>query len=352
MKRNLLLLFVLISGIASSQISLSHADYQNAFSVGTVFQTYATPIGGDQFEVFVGESSSTAQIWDLSQLPFEYVAISRSIEPSTAPFIGDFPSSNLVLYEKYWFSPGDSLFSWNYKELQSNQLLLHGQSDEFGVYMSWDPPAVQAKIPMTHGTNWISEWDSTYIMPDVYTISETQAIVDAFGTLVLPNGEFPCLRLRHDHLTISHTPVGTDTSRTRSFNFYTEGMIEIHIGTIYEDQFDLTTIWTSGVKLSGRQGSVGLPSINPPYTGALLTGIYPNPVADLAEIHYTLKENTNVKIHITDLSGREVAVLTNNYQVAGDHQASLDVTGMSSGIYFCRVEANGKVETRKIVVCR
>ncbi|NTW23211.1 MAG: T9SS type A sorting domain-containing protein [Lentimicrobium sp.] len=351
MKRNLLFLFVLISVMANSQVTLSHSDYQNAFSIGTIYLTYSTPIGGEQFEVFVGEPSTAAQTWDLTALPLEYLAISHSIEPSSAPFIGDFPTSNLVLYEKYWFAPGDTMYSWNYKELQSDRLLLHGQSDEFSVYMTWDPPAIQAKFPMTLGTTWLSERDSTYIMPEVYTISETEAKVDAFGTLIITSGEFPCLRLCQDHRTISHTPAGVDTSMTRSFNFYTQGMIEVHIGSIYEDQFDLTTIWTSGVKLSGRQGSVGISPVNPPLP-SLLTGIYPNPLADKAEIHYTLKNNAKVKILVSDLSGREVAVLFNDYKTVGDHVATLDASGISPGIYLCAIQANGMVETNKLVICK
>ncbi|MHC1776106.1 MAG: T9SS type A sorting domain-containing protein [Lentimicrobium sp.] len=350
MKRNLLLLFVLVSGLAYSQITLQYSDYQSAFSPGTVYLTYSTPIGGGQFEVFVGESSSSPQIWDLTALPMEYMAISLSVQPSTAPFIGDFPTSNLVLYEKYWFSPGDTLYTWNYKELQSDKLLLHGQSDEFSVYMSWDPPAVQAKIPMTLGTTWMGERDSTYIMPEVYMISESVATVDAFGTLKVTTGEFPCLRVRQDHLTISHTPVGIDTSMTRSFNLYTQGMTEVHLGTITEDQFDLTTIWTGGVKLSGRQGSVGLPVINPLHTGASLTCIYPNPVSDIAEIKYTLKNTTAVKLIVIDLSGREIAVVFNGSQNAGDHKAFFSVSGIPAGVYFCSIQESGIIETIKMVV--
>lgn len=352
MRKCLLLIFVFVSVMAFSQITLQYSDYQNAFSVGTVYLTYSTPIGGEQFEVFIGESSSSSQLWDLTDLPMEYMGISNSIEPSTAPFIGDFPTSNLVLYEKYWFSPGDTLYTWNYKELQTDELLLHGQSDEFSVYMFWDPPAIQAKIPMTMGTTWMMERDSTYIMPEVYMISESVATVDAFGTMKVTTGEFPCLRIRQDHRTISHTPVGIDTSITRSFNLYSQGMIEVHFGTIYEDQFDLSTIWTSGVKLSGRQGSVGLPPVNPPYSDAMLTGIYPNPVSDKAEIQYTLKNNAAVKILINDLTGRDVAVMLSDLQTAGDYKASFDVSGIPAGVYSVRVQANGMVETRKIVICK
>jgi hypothetical protein len=214
MKKHLLILLVLFSGGVKSQITLQHSDYQSAFSIGSVFLTYSTPIGGEQFEVFVGEPSTSPQIWDLTELPLEYLAISHSIQPSAAPFIGDFPSCNLVLYEKYWFGPGDTLYSWNYKELQSDKLLLHGQSDESSVYLMRDPPAVQAAFPMTLNTSWIGERDSTSYTPEIYTITESVMTIDAFGTLKINTGEFPCLRLRQDHLTIAHTPVGIDTART------------------------------------------------------------------------------------------------------------------------------------------
>lgn len=350
MKKNLLLLFVLLSGLAHSQITLQHSDFQSAFSIGTVYLSYSTPIGGDQFEVFIGEPSSSPQIWDLTALPMEYLGISQSIQPSAAPFIGDFPTSDLVLYEKYWLSPGDTLYTWNYKELNSDRLLLHGLSGEDALYLIYDPPAVQSKIPMTLGTNWMKEWDSTYYMPDVYVITESEMIVDAFGTLKVTTGEFPCLRVRQDQRTISHTPVGSDTAMTRSFNLYTQGMIEVNFGTINEDQFDLPTIWTSGVKLSGRPGSVGLPVINPHQNRALLTGIYPNPVSDIAEIEYTLINSTAVKLMLTDLFGREVVEIFNGNQNAGDHKAYFNVSGIHAGIYFCSIQLSGIVETKKMIV--
>ncbi|MFH1121464.1 MAG: T9SS type A sorting domain-containing protein [Bacteroidota bacterium] len=350
MKRYLLLLLTLVSAFANGQITLTHSDFQSGFGVGVVFQTLSTPLGSD-YEVFVGEPSSNAQFWDMTSIPFEYVAISNSVEPSSAPFIGDFPSSNLVLYERYWFGPEDTLYTWNYKELQSDRLLLHGESDETSVSFTWDPPAIQSMIPMTLGTTWMSERDSTYYMPEVYVISESEMTVDAFGTLKISSGEFPCLRIRQDHLSISHTPVGIDTAQTRSFGFYTKEMLELHVATILEDQFDLTTIWTSGIKLSGRQGSVGLPALPPPLQ-PILTGLCPNPAHELVELHYFLNSNSMIGISVTDLSGKEILFNNPGRQTAGDHKAILNVSGIPPGIYFCRIKANDRVETRKLFICR
>lgn len=350
MKRNLLLLIALAAFSANGQITLTHDDYQSGFAVGVVFQTFSTPMGSD-YEVFVGEPSASAQVWDMTSIPIEYVAISSPVQPSSAPFADDFPSSNLVLYERYWFGPGDTLYTWNYKELQNDRLLLHGMSTETSVDFTWDPAAIQAMMPMTLGTTWISERDSNSYMPEVYVISESVWTVDAFGTLKLSSGEFSCLRIRQDHLSISHTPVGSDTARTRSFGFYTKEMLELHVAAILDDQFDFTTIWTSGIKLSGRQGSVGLPALPPPLQ-PLLTGLCPNPAHELVELHYFLNSNSMIGISVTDLSGKEILFNNPGRQTAGDHKAILNVSGIPPGIYFCRVKADDRVETRKLFIFR
>jgi len=351
MKRNLLLLMMLLTVFAKGQITITHSDFQSAFAIGVVYESYSTPWDRTDYEVFVGEPSSSPQVWDLTGIPVEYTAVSYSVEPSSAPFISDFPASNLVLYEKYWFGPADTLYTWNYKDLQSDRILLYGESDETSVGWSYDPPVVQSKIPMTLGTNWISAKDSIYYMPDLYTIAENEITVDAFGTLKISSGEFACLRMRVDQRTISHSPVGVDTLITRSYNFYTREMIEVNVMSISEEQFDLTTITTSGVKLSGRQGSLGIPPVKPPVV-SLISSICPNPAAKMAEVEFSLKQSARVSIRLNDLSGREVAVICNGVRSAGEHKVVVDVSAIPSGIYFCRLEANGKAEIRKLVICR
>lgn len=351
MRNRLLLLLFLASGFAYGQITLQYSDYQRAFSVGTTFVTYSTPLGSPDVEVFIGRASSTAQTWDLTSLTMEYVGNSVSIEPSAAPLINDFPGTNLVLYEKYLLGLADTIYTWNYKILTNDELLLLGDSDETSVIWSWDPPAVQAKIPLTLGTNWIQSRDSTYIMPEMYTISENVVTIDAFGTLKVASGEFPCLRMRHDNRTIVHSPVGTDTTGTRSFNFYTEGMIEVHVGSINQDQFDLETIWVNGVKISGRQGLVGIPQ-HDLHASVSVMSVYPNPVCERAEIQYYLTQNSNVRISLTDLSGRNISTVLNEYQSVGEHRAKIDATALPAGIYLFRLESEGEYITEKMVVCR
>jgi hypothetical protein len=46
-----------------------------------------------------------------------------------------------------------------------------------------------------------------------------------------------------------------------------------------------------------------------------------------------------VKLSVYDLLGREVAVLLNGRKEAGRHEETFDASGLSSGVYVCRLEA-------------
>ncbi len=81
--------------------------------------------------------------------------------------------------------------------------------------------------------------------------------------------------------------------------------------------------------------------------------VYPNPASSSTTINYTLKKDAFVEIVLLDLTGRTVLVaerlLTQN---AGTHQSVIDVSGLSTGTYLVRINANDQLETRKITLIR
>jgi len=55
-----------------------------------------------------------------------------------------------------------------------------------------------------------------------------------------------------------------------------------------------------------------------------------------------------VAIKLYDLLGKEVAVLYDNIQQAGYYKATIDGTNFASGIFFCRITAEGLSKTIKM----
>ncbi|HUI31532.1 MAG TPA: T9SS type A sorting domain-containing protein [Candidatus Acidoferrales bacterium] len=74
---------------------------------------------------------------------------------------------------------------------------------------------------------------------------------------------------------------------------------------------------------------------------------YPNPFNPSTMINYDLPKNSYVKVTIYDLLGRVVADLVDGMQNADRYSIEWNPSGLSSGIYFCRIQAQSQDGTAK-----
>ncbi len=80
---------------------------------------------------------------------------------------------------------------------------------------------------------------------------------------------------------------------------------------------------------------------------------YPNPFNPTTTISYQLKSKSKVQLTIFDYNGREIKMLVNQHQNAGEHSVSFDASEMSSGVYFYRLKTStGFVQAKKLVVLK
>jgi hypothetical protein len=81
---------------------------------------------------------------------------------------------------------------------------------------------------------------------------------------------------------------------------------------------------------------------------------YPNPFNPKTHIGYRVSGPGSrwVKLGIYDLLGREVAVLVNERQPAGEYAVTFDGAVLASGLYFYQLAADGFVTTRKMMLAK
>ncbi|MEX0686473.1 MAG: CotH kinase family protein [Balneolales bacterium] len=79
---------------------------------------------------------------------------------------------------------------------------------------------------------------------------------------------------------------------------------------------------------------------------------YPNPFNNSTTISFGLPDEAQVQLDVYDLIGRQVTVLTNNTYTEGYHQVAFDADGLSSGIYFYRLQTESKNITRKMLLIK
>jgi hypothetical protein len=79
---------------------------------------------------------------------------------------------------------------------------------------------------------------------------------------------------------------------------------------------------------------------------------YPNPFNPTTEIRFALPEAGMVRLVVYNLLGEEVATLMNQQRSAGYHTVRFDAGANATGIYLYRLEVNGKVFTRKMMLVK
>lgn len=79
---------------------------------------------------------------------------------------------------------------------------------------------------------------------------------------------------------------------------------------------------------------------------------YPNPFNPVTNIAYDLPQNSQVKITIYDVTGRQLQELVNEYQTAGKYSISFNAMKLSSGIYYYKIQAGDFSSVRKMMLVK
>jgi hypothetical protein len=68
---------------------------------------------------------------------------------------------------------------------------------------------------------------------------------------------------------------------------------------------------------------------------------YPNPFNPSTRIKFSLSTNSRVTLKIFDILGGEITTLINKDLTAGPYNIDFNASGYPSGVYFCRLRAEG-----------
>ncbi len=79
---------------------------------------------------------------------------------------------------------------------------------------------------------------------------------------------------------------------------------------------------------------------------------YPNPFNPSTRISYELAAKSHVILRVFNILGEQVAELVNNTLPAGRYDVVFDAKGLSSGIYFYRLDAGEFMSTKKMILLR
>ncbi len=79
---------------------------------------------------------------------------------------------------------------------------------------------------------------------------------------------------------------------------------------------------------------------------------YPNPFNPSTIISFEIPETSHVKLQVFDATGRLISTLSNGIKSAGNHNINFDASGLSSGVFHYRLQADGVVLSRSMMLVR
>ena len=79
---------------------------------------------------------------------------------------------------------------------------------------------------------------------------------------------------------------------------------------------------------------------------------YPNPFNPATTIKYDIAKNSDVKIALYDILGREVQILVNQFLNAGTYEVNLDASNIATGTYFYKISAGSFTDIKKMVIIK
>lgn len=108
------------------------------------------------------------------------------------------------------------------------------------------------------------------------------------------------------------------------------------------------------VNLSGLgMGTVSISQVGTEIPSAFsLSQNFPNPFNPSTSINFAIPVQGMVSLKVYDLLGKEVATLVNGVKTPGVYVADFDAAKLTSGIYFYKLEAEGFVDVKRMVLIK
>ena len=78
------------------------------------------------------------------------------------------------------------------------------------------------------------------------------------------------------------------------------------------------------------------------------SSIYPNPFNNKTNISLNIENPCNTTIEIFDLLGNHIKTINHEYLEAGYHNIPVNMKGISSGLYICKIKCGNEIRTLRM----
>jgi hypothetical protein len=165
------------------------------------------------------------QTWDFSQVALNMTPYALTVnKASESNFSEGFPNAEVAVtilpgFEMFYQKTASDYLSYGfaYANLQLGQMLIR----------ACPSPMKSLQFPLAYGSRWTSKQTCAALLglQEVPATLQEENVVDGWGTIRLPAGTFPCLRIKAEIAEQSVNPLTgySENSRTIGYTWITKG---------------------------------------------------------------------------------------------------------------------------------
>ena len=301
----------------------------------------------DTTGVFPGASGANVT-WNFSTLTTTSVDTGMVVACSSTPDSALFPGSTYAIIAHtthlipYYIASST--------KLSQNGYYISHAPDTNAVYSD---PIDQFRYPFTYGYSFSDSY-AGIITLDTNIVHETgtiNVVYDGYGTLMLPGfTDSNVLRVYSTQLFVDSAnlfgfPV-MQTFQLETYAWYIPNYHSPLLAILLTTQVG-GSYYNKAVSYAPQQlHSAGVTELHNISSSLKL---YPNPAQNELNIAYEDATNEQVRITLTDVTGREIAVIAEG-AAQGLHHTTYNTTGLAKGLYIVRIQSEKETITRKIVI--
>lgn len=290
-------------------------------------------------------SGTTNQTWDVTGANYFSPFGNKVVACSTVSNCGSFPTATIVLK--------DTLAGSKTTFLRGSSTALSSIGED--NYYAFSDPDDILHFPMSYGTSYADAFKGAKVGgtgSPFYRIGTDSVQADGWGTLKTPAGTFSnTLRIKRI-LTYkdSVAPGPMYEWKVISYTFYSQSY---KLPLFYTDSAHWTYMGTSGdMKSSSYIAGQGAANT----TGAGITtgsqisacNMYPMPATEVVHVDLNLLNPASVRLVLTDVLGRQMRQYE-SIQASTSQRITLDVKGLTAGVYTLRIYCGQSMIARQIV---
>lgn len=213
----------------------------------------------------------------------------------------------------------------------------HGNANA-AVSVTIDGPATLAPKQTAAYTVTIISGNETGAGTDIAASNGALSIFDA--SLQLLNGE------------LTHNGAQPFVDHKYVFNFYYTAPDTVGIQTLYSSGVSSRSQWNFAPNFSVNVALTTGVNYSPQPRLFTLLQNYPNPFNPSTKVDFAIPYRSFVSLKVYNALGSEVKSLISSEKNAGKYEVEFNASNLSSGIYYCRLQAGDIVKTNKMLLIK